>query len=338
MDVATIVDPVVSPPVISRFVGIDVAKQTLDMLILPGHVRLHVSNTPAGWHAILHKLGTAHGTTRIVLEPTGSYHLGLTVALDEAGWTPVLVNARAVRQFAAALGQQAKTDRLDAWLLARYAETLAPTPRRLPTANERRVEALVARRADLVQMQTQEKNRQQTLPEFIADACDATLACFAAAITRVEEQIAREVAADPTLAARVALLQTVPGIGPLIGPLLAVRLPELERLTGPKLATLVGVAPVDRASGTKRGKTMVRGGRADVRSSLYLGMMRAKGCDPVLAARYRHLTEELGKAPTAALLALIRWLLGVMHMMLRENIPWQETRIATSFVKEKRET
>lgn len=335
---AAVLVPVSSPDVptaSTRFVGIDVSKKKLDILILPGGKAYEVPNTPTNWAQLIVKLNRKSQPTTIVLEATGSYHLGVTLALTEAGWPVVTANPRQVRDFARALGKLAKTDPIDAWVLARYGEAMKPSPRPLPTANERRLEALIARRADVVKMRAQELNRQQAAAELVQPSIAATIAWFDDEITKLEAEIAAAVAADPAIKARVALLRTVPGIGPLVGPLLAARLPELAELTGPQLAALVGVAPMDQQSGTKRGKAWVRGGRGDVRLALYQAVHTACRCDPVIGARSRHLQDDLGKTLTSAKVALIRWLLGVLHAMVRDNVVWQETRLVTSFVKEK---
>lgn len=244
----------------------------------------------------------------------------------------MIANPRTVREFARALGKQVKTDPIDAWVLATFGARMAPPPRPLPTANERRLEALIARRADVVTTKVQDAHRQGPLPSFLHPSSARIIARCVSEIAILNAEIADTVAADPALRATVARWRTVPGIGPVVGPMLAARLPERARLTGKQLAALVGVAPSDRQRGTRRGQAFVRGGRADLRAALYLGVLRATQCDPVIAARYRHLIDDLGKAPKQA---IVRWRLGVMHAMLRDKLSWSETTIVTSFVKEK---
>ncbi len=306
-------------------VGIDVAKRWLDVAWGPSG-RRRVANTPEGWATLVAALAAAPPTL-IVLEATGHLHVGVTVALDAAGLTPAVVSPLAVRRFAQSLGQHAKTDTLDARLLARYGERMRPTPRPVPSATERTLAALVARRADVVKLLVMETNRCDAADPAVATSIEAVLAVLTEQQHQLDRQIATVIADDPALAARFAILTSVPGIGPVIGATLLVGLAELGTAPGAQLAGLVGLAPYARDSGSHRGHRAIGGGRKAVRRALYLAALTAISRAPLFTAHYQQLRAR-GKPAKVALIACARRLLGILNAMVRDGLAWRQTNAA----------
>lgn len=311
--------PATSAP--TSFVGIDVAKDHLDVALRPADVTFRVSNDAAGHGEVLARL-TDLPVTLVVLEATGGYEQAVVAALTAAHVPVAVLNPRQVRDFARASGQLAKTDRVDARVLAHYAAALRPTPRPLPAAAQRELAALVGRRQDLIAMRIAEQHRLRTAPAAIAAPIRAHIAWLRKQLTAVEATITTQVAAHPQWQADSTLLQTMKGVGPLISATLIARLPELGQLTHRQVAKLVGVAPFARDSGTSRGKRRCAGGRADVRTALYLAALVASRFNPVIRAFYQRLTAA-GKPAKVALVACAHKLLTILNAMMRDRTPWR---------------
>ena len=306
-----------------HFVGIDVGKQELVVAIQPEGRTFTVRNTPQGWRHLVRQVAPSGC---IVLEATGRYHRGVTRALDRAGLTPAVINPARIHAFRRSEGLTAKTDGLDAELLARFAAQKRPAPTVLPSAACARLAEWVRYRDVLVTMQVALRNRRQELPDALRAAHDAVIAQLGAHIAQTETQLATEIAADPGLRARAALLTSVPGIRLVTAAILLALLPELGQLTGKQLASLAGVAPRDDQSGTRRRPSRVHGGRARVRQALYLMTVTTVTHDPVLKAHYQQLLAR-GKPKKLALLACARRILGILNAMVREEITWQDTKV-----------
>jgi transposase len=303
-------------------VGIDVAKAALDVAVRPGRAERRLPNDAEGIAEIVEWLQDIHPQV-IVLEATGGYEALVVAALGLAGLPVAVVNPRQVRAFAKASGQLAKTDRLDAQVLAHFAAALHPAPRPLPDAQAPELAALVERRRQLVAMRTAEQARLGVtrVPRVCAHI-QAHLAWLDGEVTDVDAELQRLVRASPLWRAQDDLLRSVPGIGPIIELSLLADLPELGRLTHAQIAALGGVAPLNRDSGTLRGRRAVWGGRAPVRAALSMGTLRATRCNPVIAAFYHRLVQA-GKPKKVALVACMHKLLTILNAMVRHQAPWQ---------------
>ncbi len=308
-----------NPPVC---VGIDVSKQQLDIALRPGR-RYSVPNTAAGVARILADLKTM-SLTLVVLEATGGLELPLTSALALAGLPVVVVNPRQVRDFAKATGQLAKTDAIDAQVLARFAEVIRPAPRALPDAQTQALAALVTRRQQLIEMLTAETNRLASARPVIRKNLRAHIAWLERAVDQADTDLAEAVRQSPVWREKEAVLRSVPGIGPVLTTTVLANLPELGTLTHKQIAALVGVAPLNRDSGTLRGRRTVWGGRARVRTALYMPAIVAARFNPIIRGFYQRLCAA-GKAKKVALVACMRKLLTIINAMLKHQTPWNPT-------------
>ena len=304
----------------ATYLGIDVAKGFLDLSVRPTGQALRVANEPAALVAALGRVGAPALT---VLEASGGYERPAVRALQAAGLAVARVNPRQVRDFARATGQLAKTDRIDAALLARYAEAVRPAPTPPADPATERLAALVERRRQLVTMREAERNRRREAPAAVADDLAAHLAFLGARIAALDAQIRAAIAADAALGRRAALLRSAPGVGPVLAATLLADLPELGRASGKELAALVGVAPFARDSGRWRGRRQVWGGRAPVRAVLYMGALAAARHNPALRPFYGRLLAA-GKPKKLALVACMRKLLVILGALVRHDTPFRE--------------
>jgi transposase len=259
----------------------------------------------------------------VVLEATGGLETPVASALAAAGLPVAVVNPRQVREFARGSGQRAKTDRLDARVLARFGEHVRPPCRPLPDAATQELARLVTRRRQLVEMLTAERNRRQGPAAPLADSLDEHIAWLQARISDLDRTLATLLRESPVWQADAALLQSVPGVGPVLTATLLAELPELGRLDRKRIAALVGVAPFTRESGRWRGRAMIGGGRAAVRATLYMAALVATRHNPVLRTFYQRLVAA-GKAKKLALTAVMRKLLVILNAIRRDQARWQE--------------
>ncbi|MDQ3541231.1 MAG: IS110 family transposase [Chloroflexota bacterium] len=307
-----------------RWVGIDIAKATLDVCLLPEETMFQVANDAAGWAALLARL-PADDPVTIVLEATGSYHRGVTLALTGAGHPPAVINPQRTHAFMVSEGVRSKTDRSDARLLARFGQQKGPAPSPVLSENARILTDLVGCRDDLTKSLVMEKNRLGVASAAVRDVHETTIAFLTGQIARVDARIADLIAADADLTARGAVLRSAPGIGPVLSAVLLARLPELGTTAPKALAALAGVAPYARDSGTKRGARTIGGGRPAVCKALFQMARTAVRCDPTMGAHYRQLR---GRMPDkAALIACARRMVGILNAMLREGLTWQDTDV-----------
>jgi transposase len=256
-----------------------------------------------------------------VLEATGGREGPTVAALAAAGLPVAVVNPRQVRDFARAVGQLAKTDVLDAQILAHFAEAIHPTPRLLPDAQAQELAALLARRRQLIQMQTAERQRLDTALPRVKPQIERHLAWLEAELTDLDQTLHEQVQASPLWREQENLLRSVPGIGPTTALTLLADLPELGRLDRKAIAALVGVAPLSCESGTWRGRRIVWGGRARVRSALYMATLVASRFNPIITAFYQRLCAA-GKPKKVALTACMHKLLTILNALVRQGIPW----------------
>jgi transposase len=309
------------------FVGIDVAKVELVWAAPAADGRGAVPNTGAGIARLVRTLRRL-APTRIVLEASGGYELAALRALAHAGLPVALVNPHRVRAFATGLGQIAKTDPIDAAVLARFAEVVAPPLVVVPTPAVQELAALVTRRRQLLAAITAAANQAHGAPPIVAASHTAVRAVLSAERTRIDAQIAQRLATEPVLRDRAALVQSVPGIGPVAAATLLAEVPELGTTTGKRIGSLVGVVPFTKQSGRTTAPGHIMGGRADVRTTLYMATVSAMTHNPVIAAFAQRLIAN-GKAKKVALIAAMRKLLTILNAMLASNTPWQCTPLAT---------
>jgi transposase len=303
-----------------RFVGIDVSKDHLDVHLRPEGTAFRAGTDEAGVAAVVARLVGARPDL-VVLEATGGYEAPVAAALAAAGLPVAVVNPRQVRRFAEAAGQLAKTDRLDARVLAHFAEAVRPDARPLPDADTQALAALVGRRRQLVEMRTAEQNRLGTAAAAVARSLRDHIAWLDRQIERVGQELAAAIAASPAWRAKDDLLRGVPGIGPVVSRTLLTELPELGTLSGRRIAALVGVAPVAQDSGRRAGARSIAGGRAGVRSALYMACLSAVRYNPALRGFYERL-RAAGKAVKVAQVAAMRKLLVILNAMVRDGCPW----------------
>jgi transposase len=313
-------------------VGIDVSKTTLDVRVLQDkdeHLQapMQVSNDEAGVAACIMHLQLMN-VKLVVLEATGGLENLIAMKLQAAGIPIAVVNPRRVRHFAQAEGLLAKTDVLDAAVLARFAFKINPPAITLPDEKVQVFSALLARRRQLINMRVAESNRvQQSRPELCEDI-QRHLDWLTTEIEKLEEQMQQSVIQTPEWNERDELLQSVKGIGSVTRLTLLAELPELGTLTGKRISSLVGVAPLNDDSGKHKGQRKVWGGRAQVRATLYMATLSAVRSNPVLREFYTRKRNE-GKKAKVALVAAMHKLLIILNAMLRDKQPWRETSLAT---------
>ena len=308
-------------------VGIDVAKATLDVAIRPGGQHWQIPHTDDGIHDLVARLVSLHPSL-VVLEATGGLEARLTGALATAALSVVVVNPRQVRDFAKATGKLAKTDAIDAHVLAHFAEAIRPTPRPLPDAQTQAISALMVRRRQMVTMLVMEKNRWQTACVTIRGRVQAHIDWMEQELEGLDQDLGDTLKQSSLWREQDQLLQSVPGVGPVVSLTLLAQLPELGTLDRRQIAALVGVAPLNRDSGTLRGKRTVWGGRATVRSALYMGALVASRWNPVMRTFYQRLCAA-GKPKKVALVACMRKLLTFLNAILKHRTPWEENHAIT---------
>ena len=308
------------------FVGIDVAKAARVVSLLPSSERFSVANDERGVRTLVERLRSV-GAQRIVLEATGGYELLAVAALVAASLPAIVVNPRQVRDFAKATGQLAKTDRIDADILARFADVVRPALRSIPDEQAQELDALLTRRRQLLEMLQAEKNRTGQVfgkgQRLVKKSLKAHIAFLERELRMTDTDLGEMVKASPAWRERDALQQSVPGVGPVLSRTLLAALPELGRLSRREIAKLVGVAPLSRDSGTLRGRRFVQGGRSQVRAVLYMAALVATKRNPPIGAFYQRLVRA-GKPKKLALVACMRKLLTMLNTIVRTRTPWNE--------------
>lgn len=303
-------------------VGIDVSKATLDVAWSTNPVaRWQTTNDEAGWVSLVAHVQTLDPGV-IVLEATGGYETGAASALSAAGLPVAIVNPRQVRDFAKALGLLEKTDALDAAVLADFATRIQPTPRPLPDGLQADLQALVARRRQLVDMLTAERNRLPLARGAVRKNVLAHIAWLEKQLAKTDRDLRTRIEASPLWRVRDQRLQSVPGIGPTTSACLLACLPELGTLTHRQISKLVGVAPLPDDSGTRHGYRRIHGGRGNVRTALYMATVSAITHNPTIRAAYRR-WRAAGKLPKVALVAAMHKLLIHLNAMLNQQTLWR---------------
>jgi transposase len=304
------------------YVGIDVSKDRLDVALLPAGESLAVGRDGAGLEQLIGQLrGLAPAL--VVLEATGGYEQVVSAGLAAAGLPVCVVNPRQIRDFARSTGKLAKTDRLDALAIARFAQAVRPEPRPLADEQAQVLGELVARRRQVVEMIGMESNRRrQAKAKTVKRTIEHLLVALQAELSALEAELDETIRSTPIWREREELLKSVPGIGDATARVLLAELPELGRLDRHQVAALAGLAPFNRDSGTWRGERHIQGGRAGVRTALYMPTVVAARCNPVIRAMYRRLIAA-GKKPKVALTACMRKLIVILNAMLRDGTPWK---------------
>jgi transposase len=302
------------------FIGIDVHKDTLEVCVNEREEQWECANDTAGVERLLTIL-EALGPTLIVVEASGGYERYLAAEGFAVGLPVVVVNPTRVRRLAQALGIMAKTDTIDAYVIARFAERVRPPVREPQSAEQRQLSALVTRRRQLVEIRTAEKNRLNTCPELMRTDIEEHVGWLESRIEQLEDEIRDMLTNNPSWRERTALVTTVPGIGEVTAATLVADLPELGTISRQKIAALAGLAPYNRDSGPRRRKRKIFGGRASVRCVLYMAALSASRHNPVIKRFYQRLIDK-GKAEKVALTACMRKLLVIVNAMVCKQEPW----------------
>jgi len=304
------------------YVGIDVCKDRLDVHLHPLNQRFAVANDAGGWRRLKRRLAS-HPVKRIVMEATSKFHRAAHRSLTASGYAVAITNPLRSRLFAEATGQLAKSDGVDAAMLARFAEQIAPSAT-LPAAESlEELRELIHARSAGVKDHTALRNRlSEATSEIVKAEVTQLLANVAAMNQRLEEAIATHIANDPVLARRCALLRSIPGIGPAVAHTLIADMSEIGTMTPKQAAALVGLAPYPRESGAKAGQRRIRSGRGTTRHALYMAALVASRFNPCLRVFYKRLVDQ-GKAKKVALVAVARKLVILANTIISEDRPWQ---------------
>ena len=304
------------------FIGIDVSKSSLDIAVDPPAEPFSCPNHQSSFPQLIARL-TALRPQLIVLEATAGFEIPVTAALAAADLPVVVVNPRQVRHFAKATGKLAKTDRLDASLLAQFARAVRPQLREIKTAAARELEQMLLRRRQLVEMLVGENNRLAlTTSSKIKQEISRHVEWLEQSIQRMDDELKRVLQSSPHWREKEDLLRSVPGVGPVLSCTLLAQMPELGKLTGKQIAALAGLAPLNCDSGDRRGERHIQGGRAGVRAVLYMSAMSARRYNPVIKSFYERLVKA-GKKPKVALTACMRKLLTILNAMVKSNTKWE---------------
>ena len=303
------------------FVGLDIAKDRIEVSVRPTADRWQADQTDRGIEALVARL-VALTPALVVVESTGGYETAVVTALAVAQVPIAVVNPRQVRDFAKALGRLAKTDTIDAAVLALFAERVRPEVRWLPDEAHQELVALVTRRRQLLDMLTAERNRLATARRSVRPSVQQHVRWLERRIHDADADLTTTIRQSPLWRATDDLLRSVPGIGPITSSLLIALLPELGALSRREIASLVGVAPLNQDSGQHRGRRIVWGGRASVRAPLYMATLVATRHNPVIRTFY-HRLRAVGKPPLVAIVAAMRKLLTILNAMVRHQQPWQ---------------
>ena len=304
-----------------RFVGVDVSKASLEVAVRPGGERWSTANDEREMPSLVERLRQI-GPTLIVVEATGGLQTLVVAELSMAGLPVAVVNPRQARDFAKATGRLAKTDPIDADVLAHFAQAIRPEVRELKDEETQLLTALMSRRRQIVDMLTAEKNRLNVSPKGVRKEIQKHIEWLEARVQLMNRQISDAIKKSPVWREKDRILQSTPGVGPVLSVSLLAGVPELGKLNRQKLAALVGVAPLNRDSGLFKGTRKVWGGRAQVRAVLYMAAVSATRANPVIRSFYQRLIAA-GKKPKVAITACMRRLLSILNVMIKNGTRWQ---------------
>jgi transposase len=309
----------------SSYVGIDVSKDRLDVAVLGEERVWQVSNTQEGVTSFVKEMQEVCPEL-IVVEATGGYQRAVVEALFQAGLAVAVVNPARVRQFARACGLLAKTDKLDAQVLAVFGQRVQPKPYTGKSEAEKQLGALLVRRRQLEEMLKAEQNRLRTTSPSLKSSVEQVIVCLKEQKKLLDEQIQQFLNEQQAWQESTEILSSAPGVGPITTSTLLAELPELGKMDRKKIAALVGVAPMNHDSGKKRGYRKTKGGRTNVRSVLYMSTLVATRYNPVIQTQYQQLLKR-GKLKKVALTACMRKFLTILNAMLRDKVPFRQTVI-----------
>jgi len=305
-------------------VGVDTGKFQLDIYIRPLDIYFTVTNDEPGIKQAVETI-KKHSPERIVIESTGRLEMPFIIACSKAKLPFVVANPVHIKRFAGAIGQRAKTDKLDAQLIAHFGEKIQPPLSKLKPATMQAMSDLVTRRNQLLAMQTMEKNRTHSSPKKLITTINPILTAIKNQIKQVEKKIARLIESSPEYQAKNEILQSMKGIGKVAAASIISNLPELGSMSSKQAGALVGVAPMNRESGRYKGKRKIQGGRHQVRTVLYMAMMSAIQSNPVFKEHYQRLVAS-GKPKKVAIIACVRKMIVILNSMLRDGCMWEEPK------------
>lgn len=303
------------------YVGIDVSKDRLDVHVRPTGESFAVARDGDGLTDLLGRLAPL-APRLVAVEATGGFEVVVAAAIGGAGLPLAVVNPALVRYFAQALGKRAKTDKIDAEIIARFAESTPVVPRPLPDEATRLLADLVTRRRQIIVMMGAERQRATRLPKRLRKSCERVIRMLEKELAELDREIDTAVRGTPAWRDKEDLLASVPGVGPIVARTLIAELPELGQLDRHRIASLAGVAPFTRQSGRWRGKSFIGGGRRAVRAALFLAAMAAVRHNPAIRA-FRQRLIAAGKPKMVAMVACMRKLLTMLNAILRDQKPWQ---------------
>jgi transposase len=303
------------------YLGIDVSKAHLDYAYYGATQTAQVDNSAGGIAKLVAEC-KERKVSLVVVEATGSLEMAVVAALLTAGVPTAVTNPRQVRDFAKGMGKLAKTDKIDAHTLAHFGFTVKPRVYVLPSADAQALEALLTRRSQIIDMLTSERLRLHTVHASQRERLEKHVDWLKAELEQIDSELNQSISQSETWKAKDSLLQSVPGVGRVLSTSLLAWLPELGLLNGKQISALVGVAPFNRDSGQWRGRRMICGGRAEIRSALYMAALSASRFNPVISAFYNRLIKA-GKLPKVALTACMRKLLIILNAMIKHGTPWK---------------
>lgn len=301
-------------------VGVDIGKHQLDFYIYERELHFVVENNESGIKQALNRLAR-YTIERIIVEATGRYEMNLVIAASERAMPIAVVRPMLVRQFARAASQQAKTDKIDAKIIAQFAAVMKPRITAMKSKNLQLIKDLVVRRRQLIAMRTQETNRVKVMGKPIDRSCNRIIKALNKDIEWVEARLEKAVEEESAWSERKALLETVPGVGSALIWTLLSEMPELGTLNNKQIASLTGVAPINRDSGRSKGKRRIVGGRHSVRTTLFMATLSATQCNPVIKHFYQRLVDQ-GKHKKVALTAAMRKFITILNAMVRDSQEW----------------
>jgi transposase len=301
-------------------IGIDTGKTQLDIYIRPLDIFFTVSNDESGIKKALTEI-KKYKPTRIVIEATGRLEHEFIMACSKAKLPFVVANPSHIKKFAGAIGRLAKTDKLDAQLIAHFGEAIKPTLSTLKPENMQLMSDLLSRRRQLIIMQTMEKNRLQIMPKEITNSIKPMLTALKNQLEKIENKLSKLIEDCDDYKAKNDIIQSMPGVGNVVAFNLLSDMPELGYLTNKQASALIGVAPINRESGIYEGKRMIRGGRHKIRTVMYMAMMSAMQCNPVFKATYQRLVAA-GKPKKVAIIACVRKMIVILNSMVRDGVMW----------------
>ncbi len=301
-------------------VGVDTGKTQLDIYIRPIDIFFTVTNNEKGIAKAINKI-KKYAPKRIVIEATGRLEQNFIIACSKAKLPFVVANPVHIKRFAGAIGQIAKTDKLDAKLIAKYGEIIKPDLSTIKPETLRLMSDLVSRRCQLMELQTMEKNRLQIMPKNIASMIKPILTSIKVQITKIDNKLIKLIESCSEFKVKNDIIQSVPGVGKVVAASLLSNMPELGYISNKEAASLIGVAPMNKESGTFKGKRKIRGGRHQIRTAMYMAMMSAIQCNPVFKATYEKLVDA-GKPKKVAIIACVRKMIVILNTMMRDGVYW----------------